>query len=273
MKKLKVGIGILRPLILGMLLGGLGTTHFLSERVEQREFKQRVAEQKNWPPREFHSHCDWHYLKVDQSGWSTGSVGSFQNLDNRLGRLNTSGKEIVIPIFPTVFTPTMADKLYYDAILESDIEQGDKVLVIGTGSGSDAWVAWLKSQSIIYVIEVNPMAIVNARSTARLGDFQIKPILGDIRDIDLPEDFSNFDFVLWNMPFLEEGLTIEEANFHDGDNGSILRSFLTLLPSLLKKDGQAIILNTANALEFINFPNLTTKKSGNYVVYIIPNKK
>ncbi|MHC4863103.1 MAG: hypothetical protein ACYTEX_03405 [Planctomycetota bacterium] len=64
---------------------------------------------------------------------------------------------------------------------------------------------------------------------------------------------------------------MEERDFHDGDDGSILRSFLTLLPSLLKKDGQAIILNNAGALEYIKFPNLTTKGDGNVLVYIFSN--
>ena len=42
--------------------------------------------------------------------------------------------ELLIPLFPTVYAPTPLDKGYYDTILNSDIQQGDKVLVIGTGS-------------------------------------------------------------------------------------------------------------------------------------------
>ena len=119
---------------------------------------------------------------------------------------------------------------------------------------------------------MNPIAIANAKATARLGKFQIKPVLGDIRDVGLPEDFNQFDFVLWNMPFLEEGI-IEKRKVHDGDDGSILRSFLTLLPSLLKKDGQAILLNYEEAMEFITFPNVITRSDGNVMVFIIPNNK
>jgi hypothetical protein len=93
--------------------------------------------------------------------------------------------------------------------------------------------------------------------------------LGDIRDVDLPEDFSNFDFVLWNMPYL--GLDLEERNFHDGDDGDILTSFLALLPSLLKKDGQVIIINNAEAIEYIKFPNITTKRQGDVLVFMFSN--
>jgi tRNA1(Val) A37 N6-methylase TrmN6 len=278
MKRPKMGIGVLRPLILGILAGGLATTCLfltdarlmaivLSEDVRQREVKQLggLRDDLYDPP------CTWCYLKVDENGWSATSIYNSLQLKERL---NTTDKEIVIPIYPTVYEPATDDDLYYNTILESDIEQGDKVLVIGAGSGSDAWAAWLKSQSLVYVIEVNPLAIANINATACLGNFQVKPILGDIRDIDLPEDFSEFDFVLWNMPYLypdEEGERLEERNFHDGDDGSILRSFLELLPSILKKDGQVIIINTTDAMEFIKFPNLTTKGSGSVLVYIFSN--
>lgn len=279
--------GVLRPLVvgilaggLGILAGGLGTIYlFVSEnakqgevkqgQVKQREVKQGEVKQLDWIREElYEAPVCWCYMKVDEDGWSATSINNLLQLKERI---NTTDKEIVIPIFPTVYAPNPADSDYYNAILESDIKQGDKVLVIGAGTGSDAWVAWLKSQSLIYVIEVNPMGIANIKTTARLGNFQVKAILGDIRDVKLPEDFSHFDFVLWNMPFLDKRNKVEEQNFHDGDDESILKSFLTLLPSLLKKDGQAIILNTADAREFIKFPNLTTKGNGKVVLYIFSN--
>lgn len=275
MKRLGVGIGVLCPLILGILAGGLGTTLFFSQKVTQRELKQPdglpgEVKQRDWLRNNlYHTRCRWCYLKVDGNGWFTTSVNNLSTLQELI---NTSATdtEMVIPLFPTVYAPDMDDALYYNTILASDIKQGDKVLVIGTGSGSDAWVAWLKSQSLVYVVEANPMAIANAKTTARLGNFQIKPILGDIRVVDLPEDFSNFDFVLWNMPFFSEKATIDDANFHDGDDGSILKCFLKLLPSLLKRDGQAIILNTADSSKLINLPNSPIKRDGSWV-YIISN--
>jgi len=267
--------------VLGVLLGVLATRHWFSDELltaEERLAKQRKSEPENWPPREFNSSAGWTFLKVDESGWSTGPVGSFQNLDERLARPVSSGQEIVVPIFPTVYTPLMADKPYYDAILENDIKPGNKVLVIGTGSGADAWVASLKSKSPVYVVEINPMAIANARATARLGNFQIKAVTGDITNVKLPEDFHDFDFVLWNMPFVwKKGRMeatkgrIENNNFYDGDDGTILKKFLTLLPSLLKKGGKAIILNGPPATEMLATHGTMTKSNQNCVLFVIPN--
>ena len=265
-------------IVSGMALGALLANIWLSGKLTRTETGQPKAGEKVWPPAEFTAASGWIYLKADANGWSTGPVGSFQDLDRRLASLTNADKEILIPIFPTVYEPKMVDKIYYDAILESGIKPGDKVLVIGTGSGADAWVAWLKSSAPVYVVEINPMAIANTRAVARLGNFQIKPIVGDITKVDLPDDFKDFDFVLWNMPFIwkKERLEpfngkIENNTFYDGDDGTILKNFLALLPSLLKKDGTAILLNNTLAQDFIPAPGVMTKTNRDCALFVIPN--
>ena len=263
---------------LGMLLGGFTAIFWPTDAGLQSKVGLQSSEQKVWPPREYESLSGWIYLKVDESGWSTGPAGSFQELDKHFATLTNAGKEIVIPIFPTVYEPRMGDKIYYDAILESKIRPGDKVLVIGPGSGADAWVAWLKSKAPVYVVEVNPMAVANSRATARLGNFQIKPLVGDITKVALPDDFKEFDFVLWNMPFIwkKERLEhfkgkIENNSFYDGDDGAILKNFLAMLPSLLKKGGTAILLNNSLAQDFIPAAGMMVKSNRDCALYAIPN--
>jgi hypothetical protein len=278
-KPLELGIVIVVVLVLaGVLVGGLVTAYWSPEAVTRLNIEQKKLGAKIWPPRELHSPSGWSYVKVDKSGWSAGPVGSFRDLGHRLGRPSTPGQEIVIPIFPTVYTPKMVDKLYYDAILKSPIKPGDKVLVIGTGSGADAWVASLKSKAPVYVVEINPMAVINARATARLAGFQIKPLVGSIIEVDLPRDFRDFDYVLWNMPYVWKKdriealkLKLETVRFHDGDDGTILKRFLALLPSLLKKGGTAMVLNSHFAKPLINVRGVTTTSDELCTLFVIPN--
>jgi len=283
MERLKMSKDVLRPLIVGILAGTLGIIagalgiiyldHLaLSQYLKQSLPAQNDVGQIDWLREDFYDMpCQWCYLKVDENGWSAVYI---KNLLHLKELINTAEREIVIPVFPTVYVPRNDDELYCNTILESNIKIGDKVLVVGAGSGSDAWVASMKSQSLVYVIEINPMAIANMKTTARLANFQVKPILGDIRDVNLPDDFTDFDFVLWNMPFLhphEKGKKLAERNFHDGDEGSILTAFLKRLPSLLKKDGQAIVLNTVESLDYFDYPDLTTKGDGDVMIYIFSN--
>ncbi|MBM3881132.1 MAG: methyltransferase [Verrucomicrobia bacterium] len=270
MKRVPLGLGVLRPLLLGMLLGALAATWWLATRAERQQQQQRLAQTTNWPPREFNSGCNWHYLRVDASGWSTGPIGTFQDLGSRFRHLLPAATEVVIPIFPSVYAPSMIDKLYYNAILQSEIAPGDKVLVIGTGSGADAWVASLKSKAPVYAVEINPMATVNAQTTARLAQFDLRIVVGDIRETELPADFSDFDFVLWNMPYLDNQGKIALNTFHDGDDGSILKGFLARLPALLKPTGRAMLLNVPEAAAYIATPGVTTQTDGTIVLFTIP---
>jgi tRNA1(Val) A37 N6-methylase TrmN6 len=275
--RLEIGAVVLF-FLLGTLVGGLVTAHWLSDGNRQPEFARQKAKPNAWPPDEFHTVSGWHFLKVDQDGWSTGAAGSFQELNNRLAEPIASNHEIIIPIFPTVYAPKIEDKIYHDAILASDIKAGDKVLVIGTGSGADAWLASLKSKAPIYIVEINPVAIANARVTARLGQFQIKAVEGDVTRIQLPDDFRDFDFVLWNMPFVWKQQTIaanklgiEGNRFHDGDDGTLLKRFLVMLPALLKDGGEAMVLNSHPATNIITAPDAVIKANEACVLFVIPN--
>ncbi len=269
------GVGAWRPFVLGAVLGGLAVARLTMERppgpqAAGPESRPSEPSSRPWCPPEYLGHSNWHYLRVDPNGWSTGPVGSYRDLGERLDRPDLP-TEVLIPVLPTVFVPTMDDKVYYDAILTSDIRPGDKVLVIGTGSGADAWAAWLKSRNLIRVVELNPMAAVNARVTARLAGFPIRVVTGDITRVQLPEDFHEFDCVLWNMPFLEPAGGLADCLYHDGDTGPVLKAFLERLPSLLKRGGKAMLLNTTHAAEYFRLPGATSRPDGYCTLYVVPN--
>jgi hypothetical protein len=237
-----------------------------SPAVKKGESKRREDERRGVPDEgASKTCCKWCYMKVDEDGWSAVPIEDESQLKKRIV---STGKDLAIPIYPTVYVPSEFDKPYNDTILQSDIKKGDKILVIGAGSGSDVWVAWLKSRSLVYAIEINPLGVANINTTAGLGRFPVKAIVGDIRNMEFPEDFRDFDYVLWNMPFLSiTTSTLEDRNYHFGDDGTILKSFLALLPSLLKKGGKVILYNSAFALEYIRYPNLKTKGDGRILVY------
>jgi SAM-dependent methyltransferase len=170
---------------------------------------------------------------------------------------------MIVPIFPTVYNPVCeTDKIYYDAILEN-VQEGDKVLVVGCGSGADSWVAWTRCKTKIYAIDINEMAILNTYATANIGGFEVRPICGDIRDIELPDDFKDFDWVLWNLPFMHTG-RLEYQNHHDGDDGSVIEAFVKLLPQLGRR---AIIIGTDATLDYVS-DYAVLKTDGRYLVLL-----
>lgn len=200
------------------------------------------------------------YIEADaNSGWYAEDIWNKKNLNKLLIRY-TFKRGLIIPIFPTVYSPGganfKADVQYYNFLLkQGGIKKNDKVLVIGSGSGSDVWVAWLKTQAKVYAIDINPIAVANTKATAQIGGFPVEAIKGDIREMSLPKGFSDFDYVLWNMPFIFESCTYATETLHDCDDGSIIKKFTALLPRLLKQGGKAIILNTKLAIDQIDFPN------------------
>ncbi|MDE2290563.1 MAG: methyltransferase domain-containing protein, partial [Elusimicrobia bacterium] len=186
-------------------------------------------------------------LRVDARGrWKARAFSSGRELEALEPPCRGRGA-LLIPLFPTVFAPGQpGDAVYYDYILEgSGLRKGDKVLVVGPGSGADAWAAWLRTGALVYAVDVNPLAVANTRATAQLAGFPVDAVQGDISRMDLPEGFSGFDCVLWNMPFVNlrpNANPYARYEFHDGDDGRVLAGFLKRLPALLKKGGKAVIL-------------------------------
>lgn len=235
-----------------------------------------------WTPNAYTEFNAWRRVSFGDGGFTVEPTGTYEDLSEALDLLGKSEREIVIPVLPSVYVTHDIDKLYYDAILASDIGPEDKVLVIGPGSGADSWAVSLKTDVPVHAIDINPMAVVNTKLTARLGGFEVRAIVGDFRDADLPDDFRDFDYVLWNMPFVEVDATpdnFEQRDFHDGDDGDVLRAFLARLPSLLKEDGVAIALNYALAREHIDLPGVETRvaegdeeiTNTTYMLFTIPN--
>ncbi|MEI6631665.1 MAG: PfkB family carbohydrate kinase [bacterium] len=207
------------------------------------------------------------YVAIDQAG----------NLKTReidLGNpvipdYDSQKKQIIIPVLPTVITPGQyyhEDNFeYFRNIYNAAINDGEEVLVVGPGSGVDAWVASFKSRKTVYAVGINPLEILNTQLTAQIGGFSVEGIVADnIVSEDLIPRIPDkrFDWIFWNMPAYSgasfspelvfwrtpayQGGPYRYSEYWDGDyKGRILRGFAEGLHSVLKPNGQAVIWNRA----------------------------
>jgi hypothetical protein len=163
-------------------------------------------------------------------------------------------KRLVVPVFPTVFSPghagnRLADAQYYEALYRRlPLERGAKVLVLGTGSGVDAWIVSLRTGAEVCAAGVNPLEVANTRAAAALGGFGVRacqslaaaaPGGGRV----FPGE--SFDAVVCNAPMVSAGAPPEAlADYHDRDPGGtlFLAPFARALPSLLKPGNGVALL-------------------------------
>ncbi|MDD5495657.1 MAG: radical SAM protein [Candidatus Omnitrophica bacterium] len=167
-------------------------------------------------------------------------------------------EQIIIPVFPTVYSPAHwmhkgGDKRYYDKFYEgSQLAKGQDILIIGPGTGCDTWLAWLKTRNKMFAVGYNPLEIANLRATAGIAGFEVEAVVGDnIIDEEGRPRFGErkFDRVSWNMPAYNQIYDVEKpgqvirslSEAWDGDKGGvILRRFAKGLPEVLKRGSGAL---------------------------------
>ena len=184
--------------------------------------------------------------------------------------------QIIIPVFPTVYSPglhnVLDDPFYAHLSKEFPIRKGSDALVVGPGTGLDAWSVSLRTEGKIHAVGINPLEVANLEVTAQLGGFEVEAIVGDnIIDDDGQARFKNkkFDLVVWNMPECSGGEAREEFKpeplevYWDGDlGGKALKHFAKGLPLALKERGWAILWNGSASRSIENMILTTLKKVG-----------
>jgi methylase of polypeptide subunit release factors len=166
--------------------------------------------------------------------------------------------ELIFPIFPTVYSPVCHENRNSDTKVATHVlrqinklmlKDGDQVLDVGTGSGFLAWLAWKAARAhgadvVVYALDINPVAVANARYIARLVGYQItSKTFDNIMDKNGSYAFPNkrFRFVIWNMPSVpsqSHGDLKAPGTFEDywdqGPNGlDVLKRFSAGLKGLL----------------------------------------
>ena len=166
--------------------------------------------------------------------------------------------EIIIPVFPTVYSPGDTahwenDTGYYEAVIdESNAEDKGDMLVIGPGSGFESWLVWLYNRRKIYSVGINPLEMANLRATAMMAGFEVETMVGDniVSENGVPHfKDRKFKRVFWNMPLPRTDMTEQKpyyfkkplAEYWDGDKDRMaLKRFVTGLPLILENDGSVV---------------------------------
>jgi len=218
---------------------------------------------------------------------------------NPFERLNAAaaGQRVVFPVLPTVFPPTLSsDKAYHLSIWGKEpgndsgetqgLKLGDKVLLVGPGSGFDSWLSSLITKTEICVSGLNPFEIANTEIFAKLANFKVHArVFDNIADKLGQPAFpgQTFDWVLWNMPHLEADFPSRHyrrfSDSHDGDpEGLILQRFLWYLSDVLSAGGRSriwnagsdyvqIILRMAQRADISGWPDNITDENAVYTLW------
>ncbi len=162
---------------------------------------------------------------------------------------------LILPVFPSVYDPGMHwpdDQRYLCALHNGqppDLHSGQDVLVVGPGSGIDAWLVWLHTGRKVYAVGINPFEVANTRAAARIAGFEIDARVGDniITAGGTSVFHRRFHRIIWNMPCIlsfsssPHHPTTSFEDYHDNVGGDTVRRFARGLPSHLFSEGSAFV--------------------------------
>ena len=117
-----------------------------------------------------------------------------------------------------------------------------EVLDMGTGSGIQAITAALKQEvESVVAVDINPKALTKAKRWAKEAKVsnKIKFVTSDL----FAKVSGNFDWILFNPPYLPSEGTANELSWAGGKDGThVIKRFLSEAPSKLKKDGSILMV-------------------------------
>ncbi|HKQ97736.1 MAG TPA: hypothetical protein VJV75_07670, partial [Candidatus Polarisedimenticolia bacterium] len=128
-------------------------------------------------------------------------------------------EQLVYAVFPTVYSPATPHNRAQARNMGAHVHRtmkrlqpvdDDRVLDVGTGSGYLSWVAWATAHAIgrglrMSAIDINPLAVANARVMARTAHFVLEGVVHDnvvTRAGRLAFPGEQFRLLIWDMPAL-----------------------------------------------------------------------
>jgi len=150
-------------------------------------------------------------------------------------------------VFPEVFSPIYSSDTAWFAEKIIPLIQRKKFLEIGTGAGVIACLAAIHGATNVIATDINPQAINNLLSNAKLHSLSIDARIGSVFDPILSNEL--FDVIFWNHPFyyLDEKINDNDVislSVYDTEYQS-LRKFFLHGKEHLEKNGR-LILGTSN---------------------------
>lgn len=168
---------------------------------------------------------------------------------------------LTLLMLPEVFCPTYGEgsQLLADCL---QVQPGEKVLEIGTGSGALAILAARQGGKVI-ATDISPVAVSCARENIKINHCQDKVT---IYEGDLFEPISNnekFSLIIFNPPFMEgKPKSLLDVGIYD-ENYRTLSRFFADFPNYLQEGGRVLIaFSTAGDMNYFQKLTNKSKESG-----------
>jgi release factor glutamine methyltransferase len=170
--------------------------------------------------------------------------------------------DISFEVFPNVFSPIYSSDTAWFAEKIIPLIQKKKFLEIGSGAGVVVCLAAIHGAINVIATDINPHAINNVLSNAKLHSLPIEARIGSVFDPISNDEL--FDVIFWNHPFyyLDEKTNdndVVSLSVYDTEYQS-LRKFFLNGKRHLEKGGQ-LILGTSNVAR-INLIKKLAKEEG-----------
>jgi len=152
----------------------------------------------------------------------------------------------VFAVSEEVYEPAEDSFLLADNLL---VNEGEKVLDIGTGCGILAVLAAEKASKVV-AVDINPHAVVCVKKNAELNGVtaKVETRLGDLFDAIKADE--KFDLILFNAPYLpseqDEGKSWIEKAWVGGKTGrAVINRFVSKTSKYLTENGRILLTQSS----------------------------